>query len=111
MAKRGRRPRIGLKVWRNDERIKGPVEAILRRRDKDDPETVTEAGHQLIALVSSELGDHEVTDQRRVRLFRLAATAKASQIIRILESWRFRLPDRQVRYLQTLKSIEEIRWA
>jgi hypothetical protein len=111
MAKRGRRPRIGLKVWRNDQRIRGPVEAILRRRDNEDLETLTEAGHQLVALVSSELGDQEATDPRRVRLFRLAATAKASQIIRTLESWRFGLPDRQVRHLQSLKNIEEIRWA
>jgi hypothetical protein len=109
--KRGRPVRPGMRVWRDPEILTRRVKTILRRRDKHNLETTTEAGLKLIALAERVMGKEAVTARRRARLFLLARDAKPSVIVRTLLSWRFQLPDRLVRHLQTLTDVQEMRWA
>ena len=107
-GKRGRPMTTTLGRWRNPEVLGRRVSTILGRRDPEDVEIVTLVGKQLTALARRVLA-RPLTANERSRLLKLAVTAKPSQITRLLQSWRFRLPDRKVRKL-VKADIMEARW-
>jgi hypothetical protein len=100
-----------MRIWRNSEILTRRVKTILRRRDKHDPETLTEVGLKLIALAERVAGKNAITARRRARLLHLAVDAKPSVIVRTLLRWRFAHPDRVVRRLQAVTDLQEMRWA
>jgi len=84
---------------------------IIRRRNRTDPETITDVTYRLLALGRRVLCAPALEAGREARLRHLATYAKPSEITRTLQSWRFRLPDRAVRTLQKRSNIVEMRWA
>jgi hypothetical protein len=84
---------------------------IVRRRDRSNPETITDVTTLLLALASRVLRPRVLEDEQEERLRDLAVRAKPSEITRTLQSWRFQLPDRKVRTLQQHTNIMEMRWA
>jgi hypothetical protein len=108
--KRGRPTRPTLGIWQNPDVLTRRVRTMVRRRDKDDEQTVTEVGQQLIGLTGRVL-PRPLTTTERARLLRLAHNAKPSQVTTTLLRWRFQLPDRAVRVLLRRKGIMKMRWA
>ena len=100
-----------MRVWRNSEILTRRVKTILRGRDKHNEEMLTEIGLKLIALGRRVVSKEGMTPRRCARLIKFAVAAKPSVIARTLLSWRFDLPDRVVRRLQTVTDMQEMRWA
>ncbi len=107
-AKRGRPVTPTLGRWRDPAVLGRRVSTIVGRRDPETEETITLVGKQLTALARRVLA-RPLTPNERSRLLKLAVTAKPSQITRLLQSWRFRLPDRKVRMLFNA-DIVDARW-
>ena len=111
MKKRGRPKQMTLGRWRNSAVLASRVRTIVRRPDRDDPETITEVMHRLFSLARRVLRTTALHAHQEARLRHLAITAKPSEITRVLQSWRFRLPDRAVRILERQPHVQEMRWA
>ena len=108
-ARRGR-PRVrGAKRWQG-EAVARVVRDALAGRDVHDPESVTEATHRLCEAVAALLG-HPLSDSERQRLRRLVATARPSEIMRVVHRWNGRITDRVARVLATRSGISEFIWA
>ncbi len=108
-AQRPCRPgRIRAKRWQGDE-IAGLVHEALHSRRVDDPESLTEATVALLAgverLLDRSLGRYEA---RRFR--HLAATAKPSEIIRLVHRLNGGVRAREARALATRTDISDLAW-
>ena len=110
-TRRGRPARVTIGRWRHSEILSRRVAMIVRRRDRSNPETITDVTTLLLALASRVLRPRVLEDEQEERLRDLAVRAKPSEITRTLQSWRFQLPDRKVRTLQQHTNIMEMRWA
>jgi len=106
MAQEGATPR-GIGRWHHDRIVKCTVKRLVPR--ERDSETVTEVGNRLIRLASRLLKPRVLTAEQRARLRKLAVTAKPSEITRTLLGWRYDLPDRTVRRLQS-EDLLAFRW-
>ena len=107
-ARRGR-PRVrGVKWWQG-EVVTRVVRDALAGRDVHDPESVTEATYRLReaveALLERPLSDPETQHLRRL------ATAKPSEIMRVVHRWNGRITDRVARSLATQTDTSEFSWA
>lgn len=98
-------------VWRYSDVVERRVSRIPGRRDSDDEETITDAVHGLRGVAHRILARQDWTPERTRQLNRMAVSSKPSEVFRLLQSWRFRLPDRTVRRLHARTDIAEIRWA
>ena len=107
-GKRGRPESPTLGRWRNPEVLGRRVSTILGDRDPEDAESITLVGRKLRALAERNLL-RPLTSDERSQLLKLTATAKPSEITRLLQRWRHGLPDRKVRRLFTAE-IMEARW-
>jgi hypothetical protein len=110
-GKRGRPPMLAKGVWRHQEVLERRVCTIIRRRDPENEESITEAVYGVRALARRVVSATDLTRERIRYLYHLAVEAEPSDIVRVLLGWRFRLPDRAVRRLQARTDIAEIRWA
>jgi hypothetical protein len=106
MGREGPSPR-GIGKWRHDRIVKRVVKRLVPR--ERDPETVTEVADRLVRFASRLLKPRALTPEQRARLRTLAATAKPTEITRTLLGWRYDLPDRTVRRLQSA-NILAFRW-
>ena len=111
MKKRGRRKQVTLGRWRNSAVLGSRVRTILKNRDKTDTESITDVTIRLGSLCRRTMRTPALTNDQRARLRQLAVRAKPSEITRVLQSWRFRLPDRAVRILERQPHVQEMRWA
>ena len=108
-ARRGR-PRVrGVKRWQG-EAVARVVRDALAGRDVHDPESVTEATAALPAAVAALRG-RPLQAPETQRLRRLVATAKPSEIIRVVHQLNGRITDRLARVLATRSDISEFIWA
>ena len=108
LARRGR-PRVrGVKRW-HGEAVARVVRDALAARDVHDPESVTETTYRLCEAVAALLG-RPLSDSETQRLRRLA-TAKPSEIMRVVHRWNGRITDRVARSLATQSGISEFIWA
>ena len=108
-ARRGR-PRVrGVKRWQG-EAVARVVRDALAARDVDDPESVTEATYRLGEAVAALRG-RPLSDSETRRLRRLVATAKPSEIMRVVHQLNGRITDRVARVLATRSDISEFIWA
>ena len=95
MARRTGRPvKPPRGIWRAPDVLTRRVRTIVGRRD--DEQSVTDVGRQLIGL-ARRIVPRPLTESQRRRLLKLAPTARPSRIVRTLLSWRFELSDRAVR--------------
>ena len=85
------------------------VRDTLAGRDVHDWESVTEATTALRAAVAAFL-ERPLSDSETQRLRRLA-TAKPSEIMRVVHRWNGRITDRVARSLATQSGISEFIWA
>jgi len=111
MQKRGRKKQMTLGRWRNSAVLAARVKTILKKRDKTDTESITDVTIRLGSLCRRALCAPALTNEQQARLQQLAVRAKPSEITRVVQSWRFGMPDRAVRHLQRLSDVQEIRWA
>jgi hypothetical protein len=109
-GRRGRPVQVTDGRWRHSENLGRRVVTILSRRDLSDPQTITEVTTVLLALARRVVRPRVLDNDQEKRLRHLAVHGKPSEIIRILQSWRFRLPDRKVRALQRRSDIQEMIW-
>ena len=108
-ARRGR-PRVrGAKRWQG-EAVARVVRDALAARDVDDPESVTEATYRLCEAVAALRG-RPLQAPETQRLRRLVATAKPSEIMRVVHQLNGRITDRVARSLATQSGISEFIWA
>ena len=110
-TKPGRPPMRAYGVWRSSDVVERRVCRILGQRDPDNEETITDAVYGLRGVARRILARQDWTPERTRQLSRMAVSSEPSEIFRLLQSWRFRLPDRAVRSLQARTDIAEIRWA
>ena len=109
LARRGR-PRVrGVKRWQG-EAVDRVVREAVAGRDVHDWESVTEATAALRAAVAALLG-RPLSDSETQRLRRLVATARPSEIMRVVHRWNGRITDRLARSLATQSGISEFIWA
>ena len=108
MGGQGRPKQITLGCWRDSEVLGRRVATITYRKDRSDPETLTDITTRLYALARRVLGK-ELDDGQRARLQRLARRAKPSAITRTLQSWRFQMPVRTVHAFDQ-RHLHEARW-
>jgi hypothetical protein len=108
-TKRGRPPMQGIGVWRHPDVLSRRVSTILSHRDPDDEESITDAVYEVRAL-AHRVGA-QLSSPRSRQLASMTAVSEPSEVLRLLLSWRFRLPDRTVRRLQARTDIAEMRWA
>jgi hypothetical protein len=106
MGREGPTPR-GIGKWHHDRIVKRIVKRLVPR--ERDPETVTEVGDRLIRFASRLLKPRVLTAEQCARLRTLAVAAKPSEITRTLLGWRYDLPDRTVRRLQS-ENLLDFRW-
>jgi hypothetical protein len=104
----GRPKQVTRGCWRHSHVLSRRVARITKRKDRSDPETLTDITVRLQALARRVLGKN-LDDDQKARLNHLARGAKPSEITRTLQSWRFQLPDRTVRALDQ-RSLHEARW-
>ena len=97
-------------VWRHPAVLERRVCSIVGRRDPDNEESTTETVYGLRALARRVCSPRDLTRERIRTLACTAVNAEPSEIVRLLLSWRFRLPDRTVRRLQARTDIAEMRW-
>ena len=83
------------------------VRDALAARDVDDPESVTETTYRLREAVAALL-DRPLQAPETQRLRRLVATARPSEIIRVVHGWNGRITDRVARVLATRSDISEL---
>ena len=86
------------------------VRDAVAARDVHDPESVTEATSALRVAVEALL-DRPLSDPETQRLRRLVATARPSEIMRVVHRWNGRITDRVARRLATQSDISEFIWA
>jgi hypothetical protein len=109
--KRGRPKKTTFGVWRHPAIVERRLSTILGRRDPDDEESMTEVVYASRALARRILGPDGLDADRERHLRRLAVNAEPSEILPVLLSWRFNLPDRTIRQLHRRTDIMEMRWA
>ena len=108
LARRGR-PRVrGVKRWQG-EAVDRVVRDAVAGRDVHDWESVTETTYRLRAAVAA-LRERPLSDSETQRLRRLA-TAKPSEIMRVVHQLNGRITDRLARSLATQSGISEFIWA
>ena len=107
-ARRGRPCGRGVKRWQG-EAVARVVCDALTARDVDDPESVTETTYRLCEAVAALL-ERPLSGSETQRLRRLA-TAKPSEIMRVVHRWNGRITDRVARSLATQSGISEFIWA
>ena len=109
-ARRGR-PRVrGAKRWQG-EAVARVVRDALAGRDVHDWESVTEATHPPLPAAVAALLGRPLSDSETQRLRRLVATARPSEIMRVVHRWNGRITDRVARVLATRSDISEFIWA
>ena len=106
----GRPAKLGVGGWNHQQVLARKVRGILSARHKDDPQSVTEVGDRILALASRLVRPRVLADADKARLLRLVPKRKPSEIIRVLLSLRFNLPDHTVRHLQKQSHIAKLRW-
>ena len=109
--KRGRPPMKGCGVWRAAGMVGRRVRTHLGQRNRDDPQSITDAVYRVRAFATRIIAKSQLTPERLRFLDAKSVSAKPSEVIRLLLTWRYRLPDRTVRRLQASTDIAEIRWA
>ena len=109
-ARPGRPAKLGVGGWNHQQVLARKVRGILSARHKDDPQSVTEVGDRILALASRLVRPRVLADANKARLLRLVPKRKPSEIIRVLLSLRFNLPDHTVRHLQKQSNIAKFRW-
>ena len=108
-ARRGR-PRVrGAKRWQG-EAVDRVVRDALAGRDVHDWESVTETTTAMRAAVAALRG-RPLSDSETQRLRRLVATARPSEIMRVVHQLNGRITDRVARVLATRSGISELIWA
>ena len=106
----GRPPKLGVGGWNHQHVLARKVRGILSARHKDDPQSVTEVGDRILALAYRLVRPRVLADADKTRLLRLVPKRKPSEIIRVLLSLRFNLPDHTIRDLQKQSNIAKVRW-
>ena len=106
----GRPPKSGVGVWKHQDTLARRVRGIIKARDKDDPQTVTEAGKKIVALAQRLVPSRVLSDADTDRLLKLVPNSTPSEITRVLQGMRFNLPDHAVRALQQQSHIDKARW-
>ena len=107
--RRGRPRGRGAKRWHGEAVARVVCDALVAR-DVDDPESVTEATYRLCEAVAALL-ERPLSDSETQRLRRLVATARPSEIMRVVHRWNGRITDRVARVLATRSDISEFIWA
>lgn len=106
------RPKKRGGAWRHSGPLSRAVGKLLSGRDQDavaDGATALQQSKQLQTFTESLLS-RKLTPTEASRLKRLARNGKRSQIVRVIQSWRFGLSDVAVRRLQRNKKLLELRW-
>lgn len=106
----GRPPKLGVGGWKHQDTLARRVRRILKARDKDDPQTVTEVSERIVALARRLVPSRILSDADTDRLLKLVPNSKPSEITRVLQGMRFNLPDHAVRDLQQQSHIDKARW-
>ena len=109
-APQGRPPKLGVGGWNHQDVLARKVRSILRPRRKGDQQSVTEIGDKILVLASRLVRPCVLADADEARLLRLVPKRKPSEIIRVLLSLRFNLPDHTIRDLQKQSNIAKLRW-
>jgi hypothetical protein len=110
-AKPGRPPMRAYGVWRSSDVVERRVCKVLAQRDPDNEETITNAVYGVRRVARRILAKQDWTPERIRQLSTMAVSSEPSEVFRLLQSWRFRLPDRTARRLHARTDIAEIRWA
>ena len=95
-AKRGRPPMRAYGVWRSSDVVERRLCRILAQRDPDNEETITNAVYGVRGVARRILAKRDWTPERIRQLSTMAVSSEPSEVFRLLQSWRFRLPDRTV---------------
>ena len=87
-GQRGRPVSPALGRWRNPELLGRRISTIVGERESENAQTITLVAKKLTALARRALA-RPLTPHERSRMLKLAVTAEASQITRLLQSRRF----------------------
>jgi hypothetical protein len=108
---RGRPKKLPLGIWRHPSILYRRVCTILRWRDADNEESITDVVYGLRALARRVVPREQLPETYRHELRRLGVDAEPWEIVRVLQAWRFNLTDRAVCRMEQRPDIMEMRWA